>query len=77
MVETTYLPKTAGVSFARSDKGRVFLSGAVTLCVVDGAEWKDDNVYEIGQSIQGRTATGGGSYDDFGSRLQTRTPDGL
>ena len=82
MVETTFLPKTSGLVFAdrlqaRSDKGRVFLSGAPTydpLVVVNGAEWKDDNIYEIGQTIQGRTAvySGGSENTVYRSRIQTR-----
>ena len=65
-VDTTFLPKTNGLVFgdrlvARSDKGRVFLmdvSTADPLAVADGqgANWLGSNVYQVGQTIEGRTA---------------------
>ena len=66
-VDTTFLPKTNGLVFgdrlvARSDKGRVFLMAATPpadpLAVADGqgANWLGSNVYQVGQTIEGRTA---------------------
>ena len=82
MLETTFLPKTSGLVFsdrlqARSDKGRVFLSGAVTydpLVVVAGAKWKDDNIYEIGQTIQGQSATYSGGSENTVYRSRYSSP---
>ena len=80
-VDTTFLPKTNGMVFSdrllmRSDKGRVFGLGTtyIPLEIVDPAEWKDDNVYEFGQTIQGRTATftGGSENATYRSRMQFR-----
>ncbi len=66
-VNTTFLPKTNGMVFgdrlvARADKGRVFGLDAVPpsdpLEVADGqgANWVGTNVYEIGQTVEARTA---------------------
>ena len=67
---TTFLPKTNGLVFAerlvaRSDKGRVVGLGvsADPIAVADGqgANWLGTNVYEVGQTVEGKTAafTGG------------------
>ena len=42
--------------------------------VDEKADWKDENVYEVGQTIEGRTATYTGGTPDckFRSRIQTR-----
>ena len=67
---TTFLPKTNGLVFAdrlaaRSDKGRVFGLGvsADPIEVADGqgANWVGTNVYEVGQTVEAKTAafTGG------------------
>ena len=67
---TTFLPKTNGLVFAdrlvaRSDKGRVFGLGvsADPIAIADGmgANWVGTNVYEVGQTVTGKTAafTGG------------------
>ena len=71
-VDTTFLPKTNGMVFgdrlmARSAKGRVFLLNATPaadpIAVADGqgANWVGTNVYEVGQTVEGKTAafTGG------------------
>ena len=71
-VDTTFLPKTNGLVFgdrlvARSDKGRVFLMNATPaadpIAVADGqgANWVGTNVYEVGQTVEAKTAafTGG------------------
>ena len=86
---TTFLPKTNGMVFAdrlvaRSDKGRVFGLGhsAVPLAVADGqgANWLSTNVYEVGQTVEGKTAafTGGTTPVDYRYRFQfkpTGAPD--
>jgi len=84
-VNTTFLPKTNGLVFgdrlvARSDKGRVFLMAATPaadpLAVADGqgANWVGSNVYEIGQTVEARTAafTGGVEPVTYRYRFQTR-----
>ena len=62
---TTFLPKTNGMVFAdrlvaRSDKGRVFGLGhsALPLQVASGqgANWVEPNVYEVGQTVEAKTA---------------------
>ena len=42
--------------------------------VLEKADWKDENIYEIGQTIEGRTATytGGSPSCKFRSRIQRR-----
>ena len=69
---TTFLPKTNGLVFAdrlvaRSDKGRVFGLGvsADPIAVADGqgANWVGTNVYEVGQTIEGKTAAFTGGKD--------------
>ena len=86
---TTFLPKTNGMVFAdrlvaRSDKGRVFGLGhsAVPLAVADGqgANWISTNVYEVGQTVEGKTAafTGGTDPVEYRYRFQfkpTGSPD--
>ena len=84
-VNTTFLPKTNGMVFgdrlvARSNKGRVFGLGAVAptppLEVADGqgANWVGSNVYEIGQTVEARTAafTGGLAPVTYRYRFQTK-----
>ena len=69
---TTFLPKTNGLVFAdrlvaRSDKGRVFGLGvsADPIAVADGqgANWVGTNVYEVGQTVEGKTAAFTGGKD--------------
>ena len=69
---TTFLPKTNGMVFAdrlvaRSDKGRVFGLGvsADPIVVADGqgANWVGTNVYEVGQTVEGKTAAFTGGKD--------------
>ena len=71
-VNTTFLPKTNGMVFAdrlvaRSDKGRVFGLGvsADPIAVADGqgANWVGTNVYEVGQTVEARTAAFTGGKD--------------
>ena len=80
---TTFLPKTNGLVFAdrlvaRSDKGRVFGLGrsAIPLAVAkgQGTTWVNTNVYEVGQTIQGKTAkyTGGLQPVTYRYRFQFR-----
>ena len=80
-VNTTFLPKTSGLVFsdrlvARSDKGRVFLAGTTynPLQVVTKALWLEDNVYEVGETIAGYSATftGGSVETVYRSRAQYR-----
>ena len=80
-VNTTFLPKTTGLVFsdrlvARSDKGRVFLAGTTydPLQVATKALWLEDNVYEIGATIAGYSATftGGSANTEYRSRAQFR-----
>ena len=42
--------------------------------VLEKADWKDENIYEIGETIEGRTATytGGSPSCKFRSRIQRR-----
>ena len=42
--------------------------------VLEKADWKDENIYEIGETIEGRTATytGGSPSCKFRSRIQKR-----
>ena len=76
---TTFLPKTNGLVFAdrlpaRSDKGRVFGLGhsAVPITVVDGkgANWLSTNVYEVGQTVEGRTAEFAGGVEPVAYRYR-------
>jgi hypothetical protein len=78
---TTFLPKTNKLVFAdrlaaRSDKGRVFGLGvsADPIEVADGqgANWVGTNVYEVGQTIEGKTAsfTGGVTPVTYRYRFQ-------
>lgn len=84
-VNTTFLPKTNGMVFgdrlvARANKGRVFGLDAVPpsdpLEVADGqgANWVGTNVYEIGQTVEARTAayTGGLEPVTYRYRFQTK-----
>ena len=80
-VDTTFLPKTNGLVFsdrlvARSDKGRVFGAGTTytPLQVATKALWVDGNVYEIGSTIAGYSATftGGTPSTTYRSRAQYR-----
>ena len=83
---TTFLPKTNELVFAerlvaRSDKGRVFGLGhsAVPLAVADGqgANGLSTNVYEVGQTAEGKTAafTGGTEPVQYRYRFQFK-PEG-
>ena len=83
-VMTTFLPKTNGLTGlarleARSDKGRVFSMSKTypPLSVVTDCEWADGNVYEIGQTIGGETATfaGGNANTVYRTRWQARRDD--
>ena len=85
-VNTTFLPKTNGMVFAdrlvaRSDKGRVFGLGhsAIPLTVADGqgANWVGTNVYEVGQTVEAKTAsfTGGTAPVQYRYRFQFK-PEG-
>ena len=69
-IDTTFLPKTNGLVFGdrlvlRSDKGRVFLLGEalnpLAVASGQGANWLASNDYEVGQTVEARTAayTGG------------------
>jgi len=80
-VNTSYLPKTNGLVFAdrlqaRSDKGRVFLAGTsyTELVVSTKASWDAANVYTLGQTIAGFSATftGGDASTVYRSRAQYR-----
>ena len=83
---TTFLPKTNGMVFAdrlvaRSDKGRVFGLGhsAIPLAVADGqgSNWVGTNVYEVGQTVEAKTAafTGGTDPVQYRYRFQFK-PEG-
>lgn len=82
-INTTFLPKTNGLVFAdrlvaRSDKGRVFGLGrsAIPLAFAtgQGSTWVNTNVYEVGQTIQGKTTkyTGGVQPVTYRYRFQFR-----
>jgi hypothetical protein len=82
-IDTTFLPKTNGLVFGdrlviRSDKGRVFLLGESSdpLAVANGqgANWIGSNVYEVGKTVEGRTAayTGGVDPVTYRYRFQTK-----
>ena len=69
---TTFLPKTNGLVFAdrlvaRSDKGRVFGLGVsadpIAVAAGQGANWVGTNVYEVGQTVEGKTAAFTGGKD--------------
>ena len=91
-VQTTFLPKTSGLVFgerfqARSAKGRIFLSESGTpapppppaLAIADGqgANWLNTNVYEVGQTVEGKTAayTGGVEPVTYRYRFQFKATD--
>ena len=87
-VDTTFLPKTNGLVFgdrlvARSDKGRVFLMDATPaadpILVADGqgANWVGTNVYEVGQTVEGKTAkyVGGVEPVTYRYRFQFKATD--
>lgn len=63
---------------ARADNGRIFMSGdpTVPLAIADGlgANWLGTNVYEIGQTVEGKTAefTGGKEPVTYRYRFQTK-----
>ena len=73
--------KTFGTRFdARADNGRIFQSGdpVVPLALADGqgANWVSTNVYEIGQTVEAKTAafTGGKEPVTYRYRFQTKAP---
>lgn len=82
-VNTTFLPKTNGLVFAdrlvaRSDKGRVpglgISADPIAVASGQGANWVGTNVYEVGQTIEGKTAafTGGTDPVQYRYRFQFR-----
>ena len=82
-VNTTFLPKTTRMVFAdrltaRSDKGRVFGLGVsadpLAVAAGQGANWIGSNVYEVGQTVEGKTAeyVGGVEPITYRYRFQTK-----